>query len=122
VRYSPKVLGALSRGEGLPPGLRTAITSVHWLQVVLDLKGKANETFDENAQAAQSIISAVPSAVINQDKYTVVSGYRYTLTIRTEEKKLRLIVKINNLLFNTGCSPRNEEIEHRLQDKSPPHP
>jgi hypothetical protein len=40
------------------------------------------------------------------------------LTIGTEEEKLRLVIKIDNLLFDTRGATRNEEINDRLQVKS----
>jgi hypothetical protein len=74
---------------------------------------------DRNVHAAQSIISAVPSAVTRQSEYQVMSGRRYILTIGTEEKKLGLVVKIYDLLFNTRGLTRDEEIDDGLQEKQP---
>jgi len=53
---------------------------------------------DKDIQAAQSIISAVPSAAIQQCKYTA-DRHLSTLTIGTEEKKFRLAIKVYNVLF-----------------------
>jgi hypothetical protein len=59
-------------------------------------------------------MSAVPSVATKKCEYQVTCGCRSTLTIGTEEKKLRLVIKIYNLLFDTRSSTRNEEIDDGL--------
>lgn len=50
-----------------------------------------------------------------RSKYKNVSRNSRAPTIGAEEEKLRRIVKIDDLPFDTGCSTRNEEIDYGLQ-------